>query len=70
MAFEQLKAGIALILDEIEKRPEDRHILQEELREKIAEFRALGLPVPEDILRLEQQLEDDDSDDRYDNMPV
>lgn len=70
MAFEQLKAGIALILEEIEKRPEDRHILQEELREKIAEMRGLGLPVPEDILRLEEQLEDDDSDDIYDNMPV
>ncbi|TCP38043.1 hypothetical protein [Rhodovulum marinum] len=70
MAFEQLKAGIYLILEEIEKRPDDRHILQEELREKIAELRGLGLPVPEDILRLEQRLEDDDSDDFYDNMPV
>jgi len=70
MAFEQLKAGIALILEEIEKRPEDRHVLQEELREKIAELRSLGLPVPEDILRLERRLEDDDSDDFYDNMPV
>jgi len=70
MAFEQLKAGIALILEEIEKRPEDRHILQEELREKISELRALGLPVPEDILRLEAELEDDDADDMYDNMPV
>ncbi|MCE8470288.1 hypothetical protein LZ189_14795, partial [Rhodovulum sulfidophilum] len=63
MAFEQLKAGIALILEEIEKRPEDRHVLQEELRGKIAELRALGMPVPEDILRLEQELEDDGSDD-------
>ncbi|GAA0309062.1 hypothetical protein [Rhodovulum strictum] len=70
MAFEQLKAGIALILEEIEKRPDDRHILQEQLREKIAEFRALGLPVPEDILRLEEELGDDDADDIYDNMPV
>ncbi|MBL3571761.1 hypothetical protein DSD19_01005 [Rhodovulum sp. BSW8] len=70
MAFEQLKAGIALILEEIEKRPEDRHVLQEELRGKIAEMHALGLPVPEDILRLEQELEDDDSDDLYDDMPV
>ncbi|WP_212523879.1 hypothetical protein [Actibacterium sp. MT2.3-13A] len=70
MAFEQLKAGIALILEEIEKRPEDRHVLQEELREKIAEFHALGLPVPEDILRLESELEQDDADDIFDNMPV
>lgn len=70
MAFEALKAGIALILEEIEKRPEDRHILQEELREKISEMRAMGQPVPDDILRLEQQLEDDDADDIFDNMPV
>ncbi|ANB34018.1 hypothetical protein M2324_002592 [Rhodovulum sulfidophilum] len=70
MAFEQLKAGIALILEEIEKRPEDRHVLQEELRGKIAELRALGMPVPEDILRLERELEDDGSDDLYDDMPV
>lgn len=70
MSFEALKAGIALILDEIEKRPEDRHILQEELREKIAELRALGLPVPEDIVRLERQLADDEADDLYNDMPV
>ncbi|MGB8621888.1 MAG: hypothetical protein WCD16_03620 [Paracoccaceae bacterium] len=70
MAFEQLKAGIALILEEIEKRPEDRHILQEELREKIAEMRSMGMEVPEDIQRLEQQLEDDDADDLFNDMPV
>jgi hypothetical protein len=70
MAFEQLKAGIALILEEIEKRPEDRHVLQEELREKIAEMHTLGLPVPDDILRLEAELEQDEADDIFDNMPV
>lgn len=70
MAFEQLKAGIALILDEIEKRPEDRHILQSQLRDKIAELRSLGLPVPSDILKLEMELEEDDADDMFDNMPV
>jgi len=70
MAFEQLKAGIALILEEIEKRPEDRHVLQEELREKIAELRAMGMPVPEDIQRLESELEEGGSDDLFDNMPV
>ena len=70
MAFEALKAGIALLLEEIEKRPEDRHVLQEELREKIAELRGLGLPVPDDILRLEEQLDQDDADDMFDNLPV
>lgn len=70
MAFEDLKAAIGAILDEIAKRPEDRHVLQEQLREKIAELEALGLPVPEDYRRFEQELSDDSADDLFDNMPV
>jgi hypothetical protein len=70
MAFEELKASISLILDEIAKRPDDRHVLQEQLREKIAELDKLGLPVPEDIRNFEDQLEDDDADDLFDNMPI
>ncbi len=58
MAFEELKAGITMLMDEIAKRPEDAHVLQEQLREKISELKALGLPVPEDILALELALED------------
>ncbi|MCP3971620.1 MAG: hypothetical protein GY717_15145 [Rhodobacteraceae bacterium] len=70
MAFEDLKAAIGTILDEIAKRPEDRHVLQEQLREKISELEAMGLPVPEDYKRFEQELSDDDADDLFDNMPV
>ncbi|WP_300512841.1 hypothetical protein [Aliiroseovarius sp.] len=70
MAFEDMKAAVASILDEIAKRPEDRHVLQEQLREKIAEFESMGLPVPEDYLRLIDELDDDDADDLFDNMPV
>lgn len=70
MAFEDIKAAIGVILDEIAKRPEDRHVLQEQLREKIAELESLGLPVPEDYQRLEAELNDDDADDLFDNMPV
>ncbi|WP_372603900.1 hypothetical protein [Actibacterium sp.] len=70
MAFEQLKAGIALLMEEIEKRPEDRHVLLEELREKLAELRGLGLGVPNDLEVLIDRLDDDDADDIFDNMPV
>lgn len=70
MAFEELKASISLILDEIAKRPDDRHVLQEQLREKIAELETLGLPVPEDIRNFEDKLEDDDADDLFDNLPI
>ncbi|WP_432448926.1 hypothetical protein [Aliiroseovarius marinus] len=70
MAFEELKAAIGLILDEIAKRPEDRHILQEQLREKISELEKTGQPVPDDIRKFESELEDDDADDLFDNMPI
>lgn len=57
MAFEQLKIALTMLMDEIAKRPEDAHILQEQLREKISEFKTLGLPVPDDIQALEDALE-------------
>lgn len=57
MAFEELKVGIAMLMDEIAKRPEDAHVLQEQLREKIEELKSFGLPIPEDILALEKTLE-------------
>jgi len=70
MAFEDIKASIGVLLDEIAQRPKDRHVLQEQLREKIAELEALGLPVPEDFRRFEDELSQDDADDMFDNMPV
>jgi hypothetical protein len=63
MAFEALRASAMMILDEIAKCPDDRHVLQEQLREKIAEFRGLGLPVPEDLVRFEAELSDQGADD-------
>ncbi|HHI69531.1 MAG TPA: hypothetical protein ENJ91_00905 [Rhodobacteraceae bacterium] len=58
MAFEDLKMAITMLMDEIAARPEDTHVLQEQLREKISELKALGLPVPDDILALEKALEE------------
>lgn len=68
--FEDLKASISLIMQEITERPEDRHVLQEALREKISELRSMGLPVPQDILRLEEALEDPDNEDLWNDLPV
>jgi hypothetical protein len=68
--FENLKASIAMILDEISARPTDRHVLQEELREKIAEMRAMGLQVPEDIEALEKALEDPENEDLWRDLTV
>lgn len=57
MAFEAIKAQISNLLEEMEKRPEDKHELYLQLREKLNEWRATGLPVPDDLLKLEKALE-------------
>lgn len=59
MAFEDFHIALAMLLDEIAKNPDDAHQLQESLREKLMEMRAQGLPLPEDLVDLEQYLEDD-----------
>lgn len=73
MAFEEIRAAIDLLLQEIVKNPDDAHVLQEQLREKISELKALGLPVPADLLQFEEDLAegaDGDNEDFFDNMPV
>ena len=65
MAFEALKAQAYMILNDISAQPEDRHVLQERLRETLSELSALGLPLPEDLVRLEAELEDSSADDLY-----
>lgn len=59
MAFEQFRAGIAMLLDEIAANPSNAHELQESLREKLTEMQALGLPLPDDLVGLEEYLEGD-----------
>lgn len=71
MAFEDIKAAIDVLMDEIVKKPEDSQVLAEQLREKIAELRALGLPVPADLKQFEDELTSDNGgQDPFDNMPV
>ena len=57
MAFDTVMAEISLLLTEMENQPEDRHELWMQLVEKIAEIRAMGMPVPEDLLKMEKDLE-------------
>ena len=57
MAFEDLKAEIGLLLSQMENQPEDRHELYLQIREKLNEMRAFGLPRPDDLVRLERELE-------------
>lgn len=59
MSFENLKAAIALLMEQASETPEDAHEVYEELREKLAELRGMGLPLPDDLVQLEQRLEKD-----------
>ncbi len=59
MPFESLKASIYLLLEEMTGEPEDFHELQEKLREKLEELKALGLPIPRDLEEAERNLSRD-----------
>lgn len=59
MAFEELKAQLGLLVTEMENEPEDAHEIYEMIREKLEELKALGLPLPADLVELERKLEAD-----------
>ncbi len=57
MAFENIKIAIEMLMDQASETPEDAHQIYEEVREKLAELKGLGLPLPADLVALEQKLE-------------
>lgn len=70
MALEEFRIQIAMLLDSISNQPEDLHELQETLREKLFEMRALGLPLPDDLVNLEDYLEDELDRDEDEEVPT
>ena len=57
MAFERLRAQISLLVTQMENQPQDKHELYLQLRERLNEMRSLGMGLPDDLMRLEQELE-------------
>lgn len=57
MAFEQLKLQISLLLSQMQNEPEDRHEIYLQLHEKLNEMKAFGMPLPDDLVKLEHDLE-------------
>jgi hypothetical protein len=57
MAFDDLKAELALLINQMETQPEDPHELYLQIREKLNEMRAFGMPLPEDLVAFERDLE-------------
>ena len=57
MAFEQLKMDISILLTQMQNEPEDRHEIYLVLMEKLNELKAFGMPLPDDLVKLERELE-------------
>ena len=57
MAFDDLEAELALLINQMDTPPQNAHELYMQIFEKLNEFRALGLPLPEDWVRVEKELE-------------
>ena len=57
MAFEGLQSELGLLMTRMQSEPEDRHELYLVIRQKLNEMKAYGMPLPEDLVRFEQQLE-------------
>ena len=57
MAFEDKEAELGLLLGKIEALPQDVHELYQQIRQKLAELRAYGMPLPDDLVQFERDLE-------------
>lgn len=57
MKFDEITAEIGLLLTRMQNEPEDRHELYLTLKERLNEMRAYGMPLPDDLLELEKNLE-------------
>lgn len=57
MAFESVKAEIGLLLTRMQNEPEDAHEIYLQLMEKLNELKAFGMPIPDDLMKLEAALE-------------
>jgi hypothetical protein len=64
MAFEQLKMEISSLLTEMQNQPKDRHEIYLALREKLGQMKATGMPLPDDLVRLERELEEEFSSEQ------
>jgi len=57
MAFDDLKMKISMLLTDMQNEPEDRHEIYLALKEKLNELKAVGMPLPDDLVKMERDLE-------------
>ena len=64
MAFEDIEAEIGLLVTQMQNQPQDLHELHLQIMQKLNELRAFGMPLPNDLVELEKQLEANFAADR------
>lgn len=57
MALEEIKAQIALLVSQINNQPEDLHELYDLLHQKLNEYKASGMELPDDLVKLESRMQ-------------
>ena len=57
MSFDKLKTDISFLLTAMQNEPEDVHEIYLQIQEKLNELKAFGMPLPADLVQLEQKLE-------------
>ncbi len=57
MAFDDLQTRIALLFQGMVNQPEDEHETAETIRDLLNELRATGMPLPQDLVDIEADLE-------------
>ncbi len=70
MTFDQLKMEISLLLTQMQNEPEDRHEIYLQIREKLNELKAVGMPLPDDLVKLEHDLEAEFASEQASDNPV
>ena len=58
MTLDDLSAEISYLIQQLEGDPGDLHEIQFRLHQIMSTFRAEGLPVPENLARMEEELDD------------
>jgi hypothetical protein len=56
MNEQQLEAALSLLIDDMEGDQGDRHEIYMRLRTIFESMRAMGMPLPDDLVRLEEEL--------------
>jgi hypothetical protein len=59
MSFEDKEAELGLLLTEMQNAPEDWGEVYEQIRLKLNELKAYGMPLPQDLVEFERDLEEE-----------